>query len=169
MCDIGHQGLQFDKEFGLYNNRARYYGPIIARFGSPDWLNRFKVRGGYQDGMSLYQFVRSSPLMLLDPFGFESGLTFHDHQKHSYRAVQSARNAFRAGNEGERWEQENEMADDVEAVMKRDFEDVHKDEFGGHVHSENEQLEDGCCRGTGRPAFGFRRQYVHSLQASAKA
>ena len=33
LCDVGHQGLIFDKEFGLYYNRARMLHPVFGRFG----------------------------------------------------------------------------------------------------------------------------------------
>ena len=32
LCEFGHQGLLFDKEFGLYHNRARYLNPTLGRF-----------------------------------------------------------------------------------------------------------------------------------------
>ena len=42
--------------------RARYYDPGTGRFISRDPI-------GYVDGMSLYEYVRSSPVNWLDPFG----------------------------------------------------------------------------------------------------
>ena len=30
-CDFGHQGLLFDREFGLYYNRARYLHPVLGQ------------------------------------------------------------------------------------------------------------------------------------------
>ena len=36
ICDIGHQGLFFDKEWGTYHNRAREYHPTLMRFMQPD-------------------------------------------------------------------------------------------------------------------------------------
>ena len=65
LCDFGHQGLFFDKEFGQYDNRGRMYLPRAARF-----LNRDPA--GYADGMSLYEYCGSGPLGLLDPFGLIS-------------------------------------------------------------------------------------------------
>ena len=44
ICDIGHQGLIHDKEFGLIYNRARYLHPVLGRFTGRD-------REGYADGM----------------------------------------------------------------------------------------------------------------------
>ena len=63
ICDTGHQGLLFDKEFGLYYNRARYLHPTLGRFCQRD-------PSGYVDGMSLYQYVRSAPLTFTDPRGY---------------------------------------------------------------------------------------------------
>jgi len=47
-CDVAHQGLLFDKEFGLYYNRARYLHPTLGRFVQRDYGNE------YGDGMSLH-------------------------------------------------------------------------------------------------------------------
>ena len=62
ICDIGHQGLMHDKEFGLIYNRARYLHPVLGRFLQRDPL-------GYVDGMSMYEYVRSGPVGRLDPTG----------------------------------------------------------------------------------------------------
>jgi len=62
ICDVGHQGLMHDKEFGLIYNRARYLHPVLGRFTSRDPL-------GYVDGMSLYEYVMSSPIVGLDLYG----------------------------------------------------------------------------------------------------
>ena len=62
LCDIGHQGLMHDKEFGLVYNRARYFHPTLARFTGRDPLE-------YADGMSMYEYVRSNPLAYADPSG----------------------------------------------------------------------------------------------------
>ena len=69
LCDIGHQGLMHDKEFGLIYNRARYLHPRLGRFLTPDPLNANQARGGYQDGMNLYEYVRSRPTVFTDPQG----------------------------------------------------------------------------------------------------
>jgi RHS repeat-associated protein len=61
LCDIGHQGLLHDREFGLIYNRARYRTP----FGR--WLARdFE---GYLDGMNLYEYVGSNPVWYTDSSG----------------------------------------------------------------------------------------------------
>jgi len=36
LCEIGHQGLMHDKEFGLIYNRARYLHPVLMRFMQRD-------------------------------------------------------------------------------------------------------------------------------------
>ena len=66
LCDIGHQGLLLDKEFGLYYNRARYLNPRLGRFMQRD-------PAGYVDGMSLYEYVHSTPILALDPIGLAWG------------------------------------------------------------------------------------------------
>ena len=62
ICNIGHQGLMHDKEFGLIYNRARYLSPKLGRFLQRDPL-------GYVDGMSLYEYVGSGPVRRRDPSG----------------------------------------------------------------------------------------------------
>jgi len=68
LCDIGHQGLMHDKEFGLIYNRARYLHPVLMRFMGRD-------REGYVDGRSLYEYVGSSPIGTVDP---EDGMSTDD-------------------------------------------------------------------------------------------
>ena len=51
-----------DKETGLIYNRARYLTPTFCRFIGRDPLE-------YIDGNNLYEYVRSSPLNLRDPYG----------------------------------------------------------------------------------------------------
>ncbi len=55
-------GRQFDEETGLYFYRARYYDCVKGRFLQRDPL-------GYVDGMNLYEYVRSNPVVRLDPLG----------------------------------------------------------------------------------------------------
>ena len=62
ICDIGHQGLMHDKEFGLIYNRARYLSPKLGRFLQRDPM-------GYVDGMNLYEYVGSNPITHVDPRG----------------------------------------------------------------------------------------------------
>ena len=65
LCDIGHQGLMHDKEFGLIYNRARYLNAILGRPISRD-------REGYIEGMNLYEYCRSEPVGRVDWMGLES-------------------------------------------------------------------------------------------------
>ena len=69
LCDVGHQGLHFNREFGLYGNRARYYHPRVGRFVQRD-------PSGYADGMSLYQYVQGKPTMSRDPSGLAPNPTW---------------------------------------------------------------------------------------------
>jgi len=62
LCDVGHQGLMHDKEFGLVYNRNRYLDPRTGRWPQRDFE-------GYVDGMSLYEYAVSAPLRYTDPLG----------------------------------------------------------------------------------------------------
>ena len=62
LCDIGHQGLMLDKEFGLYYNRARYLDPTNGLFMQRD-------PAGYVDRINLHEYLASAPLSALDPTG----------------------------------------------------------------------------------------------------
>jgi RHS repeat-associated protein len=66
LCDVGHQGLIHDEELGsfggLIHNRARNLHPNYGRFMQRDPL-------GYVDGMSVYEYVKSSPVVRLDSDG----------------------------------------------------------------------------------------------------
>ena len=66
LCDVGHQGLMHDKEFGLIYNRARYLDPVLGRFTGRDPME-------YIDGMNLYEYVRSNTVRYVDPMGLERG------------------------------------------------------------------------------------------------
>jgi len=55
-------GREFDKDTGLYYYRARYYNPEIGRFLQTDPI-------GYGDGMNLYRYCESNPLLWTDPSG----------------------------------------------------------------------------------------------------
>jgi len=60
-------GYRRDTETGLYHIRHRTYHPHLGR-----WLQRDPI--GYVDGMSLYEYCRSGPVVLIDPFGREGAL-----------------------------------------------------------------------------------------------
>lgn len=51
-----------DELTGLYYLRARYYAPNIGRFTQEDVI--------YNDGLNLYEYCNSNPVMYSDPSGF---------------------------------------------------------------------------------------------------
>ena len=51
-----------DELTGLYYLRARYYAPDIGRFTQEDVI--------YNDGLNLYAYCNSNPVMYSDPSGF---------------------------------------------------------------------------------------------------
>jgi len=57
-----HQGGRLDEVTGLYSFRFREYNPVQGRWKQAD-------PAGYVDGGSLYGYVSSRPLSLLDPLG----------------------------------------------------------------------------------------------------
>jgi len=60
--DVLYCGYWYDPETGLYHVRERYYDPITGT-----WKTRDRIL--YPDGMSLYEYVRSSPVTAADPIG----------------------------------------------------------------------------------------------------
>ena len=65
----------------IYYYRTRHYGPYIGRFLQHDQLginpaglshNPFTIIKQYTDGMSLYQYVQSNPVMNIDPNGLDA-------------------------------------------------------------------------------------------------
>jgi RHS repeat-associated protein len=62
---VGHQGLMHDEEDGLVFDRRRYINPVMGRFMTHDPI-------GYRDGLNLYEYERSNPADLIDPFGLTS-------------------------------------------------------------------------------------------------
>ncbi len=60
-----YTGREYDPEDGLYHYRARAYSPRAGRF-----LQRDPV--GCIDSCDLYEFVRSAPLVRVDPFGLDA-------------------------------------------------------------------------------------------------
>lgn len=79
LCEVGHQGLFHDEEFGsqggLIHNRARTLHPRLGRFVQRDPF-------GYVDGMSLYQYIQSKPVLRMDPTGQYADITAHRADKH---------------------------------------------------------------------------------------
>lgn len=65
--EVGYSGYRKDPETGLWYVRMRYLQPTLTL-----WLQRDPLpeqTGQYPDGMHLYQYVRSSPVNLVDPSG----------------------------------------------------------------------------------------------------
>jgi RHS repeat-associated protein len=60
--DILYAGYRYDPESGQFYDRLRMYDPHLGRFMQRDPL-------GFVDGMSLYQYVGSRPLVMTDPTG----------------------------------------------------------------------------------------------------
>jgi RHS repeat-associated protein len=58
-------GTERDEESGLGYHGARYYAPWLARWTATD-------PAGPVDGLNLYQYARSSPVMWTDPSGTQS-------------------------------------------------------------------------------------------------
>ncbi|MBQ5475895.1 MAG: DUF3990 domain-containing protein, partial [Lachnospiraceae bacterium] len=59
-----YNGEQYDNTTSQYYLRARYYNPLIARFTQED-----VYRG---DGLNLYAYCDSNPVMYVDPSGYDS-------------------------------------------------------------------------------------------------
>ena len=59
-------GKERDEESGLYYHSARYYAPGLARWISYD-------PAGPVDGVNLYPYTCNNPILLVDPYGTESG------------------------------------------------------------------------------------------------
>jgi RHS repeat-associated protein len=67
---FAHQGLPLDAELASYQNRARQYAPAARRFMQRDPLITIsRARSGYEDGLSLSEYVRSRPTIATDPTG----------------------------------------------------------------------------------------------------
>jgi RHS repeat-associated protein len=66
---IGHQGLYHDEETGeaIIYNRARMLHTRLGRFTQHDPL-------GYVDGMSVYEYLQTSPISATDPSGLRVSL-----------------------------------------------------------------------------------------------
>jgi RHS repeat-associated protein len=58
-------GKERDEESGLYYHGARYYAPWVGR-----WLSTDPI--GIKDGLNLYQYTQSNPVMLIDSNGTQS-------------------------------------------------------------------------------------------------
>ncbi len=56
---------RYDAAVGLYHFLFRTYSPTLGR-----WMQRDPA--GYVDGVSLYEYVKSKPIGLVDPFGLDA-------------------------------------------------------------------------------------------------
>ena len=56
-------GREYEKEYGLYFYRSRYYNPSYGRFLQKDTK-------GYINGLNDYQYVRNNPILFVDPYGY---------------------------------------------------------------------------------------------------
>jgi RHS repeat-associated protein len=65
--DIYYTGREYDKEIGLYYNRARYYSPKLWRFIARDPID-------IADDINLYVYVGNNPVMYVDLMGTEKVL-----------------------------------------------------------------------------------------------
>jgi RHS repeat-associated protein len=63
---IGFGGYVYNAEAQLYAVRFRWYDPSLGR-----WIQRDPA--GYVDGMGLYEYVGSDPVLLMDPSGLFIG------------------------------------------------------------------------------------------------
>jgi RHS repeat-associated protein len=66
--DVHHKytGQELDDSTGLYFYNARYYGPSLGRFLTPDTI----VQNPYDpQSLNRYAYVRNNPLNLIDPSG----------------------------------------------------------------------------------------------------
>jgi len=66
-------GKELDDESGLYNYGARYYGPALGRYMTPDWS--FTPTAvpyadfGNPQSLNLYSYAHNNPTTLVDPDG----------------------------------------------------------------------------------------------------
>lgn len=76
----GFASYRYDNEIGLYYLRARYYDAGLGRFTGIDPLgvvpnaiqpNYFYPVGQYTDGLNLYEYANSEPVMSTDPYGLK--------------------------------------------------------------------------------------------------
>jgi RHS repeat-associated protein len=75
-------GKELDDETGLYNYGARYYGPSLGRFITPDW-SAVPVPVPYADledpqTLNQYSYVRNIPTVKVDPDGHDTNGLDHE-------------------------------------------------------------------------------------------
>jgi RHS repeat-associated protein len=60
--EMTYTGRRLDKLSGLYYYRSRYYNSSLGRWTQKD-------KAGFVDGPNLYLYVKSNPIIFVDPFG----------------------------------------------------------------------------------------------------
>lgn len=60
---LGYAGRFYLKDLGLYENRRRFYDPLVGRFTQPDPLH---LKGG---DINLYAYAGNNPMKWTDPYG----------------------------------------------------------------------------------------------------
>jgi RHS repeat-associated protein len=76
-----YAGYRLDPESGLYQVRFRHYHPTLGR-----WVQRDPI--GYHDGMGLYEYCRSNPVMGVDSTGLVVEKTITGPFNHSGQLVE---------------------------------------------------------------------------------
>jgi RHS repeat-associated protein len=76
LCEFGHQGLMHDEEWGIVYNRARMLnqGRFMQRDPAQRKAGEVTAGDGYQDGMNLHEYVRSTPVQAQDASGLGYGI-----------------------------------------------------------------------------------------------
>jgi RHS repeat-associated protein len=85
-----HTAREFDTETGLYYDRARYYDPNTGRFLSEDSVRT----------VNLYEYVKSNPINLTDPFGLEPTIPWDDMARRPCTPGEFARCSEMCGEQG---------------------------------------------------------------------
>jgi RHS repeat-associated protein len=67
--EIFYCGYRWDHKSGLYHVRYRMYHPMLGR-----WMQRDPLH--YVEGLTLYEYVRSCPSILVDPIGTSTALVY---------------------------------------------------------------------------------------------
>jgi len=76
--EILYCGYVFDWPTRLYHVRRRPYHSTMGKWNVRDPKDQDIPGGGYHDGMSLYEYVRSRPTVLHDPSGLAPNPTWKD-------------------------------------------------------------------------------------------
>jgi RHS repeat-associated protein len=88
------QGGRYDATSELYDFRNREYSPALGR-----WLEQDPA--GYVDGASLYQFVRSRPIDLVDPLGLQTDPDRKNREMRDLQHIRITRPGTRIAEDGQ--------------------------------------------------------------------